>query len=212
MVFLYGRAQGKHGGKQHYTAQNRFFTPDAGSNGSHRDIGADGCNCGNQQAVGKAAALDSPVNLRIFGKSGSYRIVAHEPEGNGNQDEYQAPFYFRRHGGIGGLRFFHRTLCNIQITVDFLTFLTQWIFLYFPQKEQHCGNHYQRNDQENGEVIGLAGFRYQRGNQDQGNHAANRAHQVDDGIRLGAQRLGRNVGHQGNGRGTVAAHGNQRNA
>ena len=39
--------------KQHYTAQNRF-TPDAGSNGSHRDIGADGCNCGNQQAVGKA--------------------------------------------------------------------------------------------------------------------------------------------------------------
>lgn len=27
MVFLYGRAQGKHGGKQHYTAQNRFLRP-----------------------------------------------------------------------------------------------------------------------------------------------------------------------------------------
>ena len=74
----------------------------------------------------------------------------------------------------------------IEITVDFLTFLTQWIFLYFPQstKERQCGNHYQCNDQENGKVIGLSRFGYQRGNQDQGNHAANRTHQVDDGIRL----------------------------
>ena len=39
--------------------------------------------------------------------------------------------------------------------------------------------------------------------------AAHGAHQVDDGVALGAQGLGGDVGHEGHGRGAVGAHGNE---
>ena len=40
-------------------------------------------------------------------------------------------------------------------------------------------------------------------------HAAHRPHQVDDGVTLGAQGFGGDIGHQGHGGGTVGAHGDE---
>ena len=42
--------------------------------------------------------------------------------------------------------------------------------------------------------------------------AAHSAHKIDDGVTLGAQRLGGNIGHEGHGGGTVGAHGHQQQA
>ena len=58
------------------------------------------------------------------------------------------------------------------------------------------------------QALGL-GRGVQRRRHPQVEHAAHRAHEIDDGVGLGAQGLGRHVGHQGHRRRAVGAHGDE---
>ena len=78
-------------------------------------------------------------------------------------------------------------------------------------------DHDHRDDEEQRAVADVFhalrfGRRVQHGGQPQVQDAADRAHQVDDGVCAAAQRLGGDVGHQGHSRGAVGAHGHQQQA
>ncbi len=77
--------------------------------------------------------------------------------------------------------------------------------------EEHDGG----NDDEQRLVVDVVkplyfGIWIHDGGDNQVKDAAHRAHQVDDGVALGAQGLRGHVRHQGHGRGTVRSHGNQK--
>ena len=108
-------------------------------------------------------------------------------------------------------------LRQVVLGVLALVFLLLFYQLRLVDKEHDNGRCRRHNACHNGEQreeadIGLALYMVQEGGDQQIQDTAHRAHQIDDGVGLGAQRLGGDIRHQGHGRAAIGAHGNQQQA
>ena len=150
-----------------------------------------------------------PGFRRIDGEPGGDAVVADKPQGNGDQKEGQAPLHIRRQDlpglGDGG---------QVVLRVGFLVLFLLRYQLRLVDAEHDDGQRHKHDaahNSEQGQVgdIDIGGGLIQEGGDDQVNDAAQSAHQVDDGIGLGAQGLGGHVGHQCHGGRTVSTHGDK---
>ena len=151
-----------------------------------------------------------PGVLGIDGEPGGDTVVADEPQADGNQQEGQAP------ADIGwqllpGFR--DGIFLGVGILIAFL--LGCQLGLVDKQHENHHGSgHNAPYNEEQGEigdvVVALGGI--QEPGDQQVQNAAHSAHEIDDGVGLGAQGLGGDVRHQCHRRAAVGAHGHQQHS
>ena len=180
------------------------------------DIGYDGPHRGHHEAgIGAPDALPHHLG-HVGGEPGGHAVIPRVPQGDGGQQEDQAPLHRAgQHLAAAAV-----VLGQVPFRVLFLQRLVFQRQLRLPDGEQqhhHRHRHNARHNEEQGLVVHvLQSPGLFRGIEDhayaQVDHAAHRAHQVDDGVALGAQGLGGDVGHQGHRRGAVGAHGDEQQA
>ena len=186
-VHEHGRTFGAHeggggeGGGQHNDArQNGLFPAHPGGDEAHRQIGNDGCRLSDDQ--GQVIVLVEDI-AGVDGIFAGHGVVAKEPQHNGQQQEDQGFHLVHRQLPLagGGLLLIlqpqlHRLLLHLGSP------------LVLPHRQHE---HHQRRQHDGGNDGEIAGITHQ-GVADGGggeHHPAGGAHEVDDGIGLGAQRL-----------------------
>ena len=149
----------------------------------------------------------------VHGILGGDGVVAEEPQNDGQEKENQGLYLV--HGQLAaacGLLLLPSLLLNAQGHGLLLHFVGP---LLFPDGEHENHQRRQHDGRNDGEIAGVAhqgvadGGGGEHHAQSQHQNAAGRAHEVDDGVGLGAQRLQGHVGHQGHRRGPEHGHRNQ---
>jgi len=195
------------GGQHHNTAQNGLLPAESGGDGTGGQVRDDGSGLGQQH--GGVVVLVQNV-AGIDGILGGDGVVTEIPQGNGGQDQQQGTLLGTGKAalflGIGNFflnAVFNGVGCHLSSP------------LFFPDGTQEDGQGTQHNGCDDTVVDGIAhhGILNRGGGEDhaknQNQNSAGSAHQIDDGVCLGAQGLHGHIGHQGNGRGTEGCHGQQ---
>ena len=201
------------GGQQRTACQDGLPAADLRGHGADGDVGDDGPRRGHQEAAGGGAETLAHDLADVGGEPGGDAVVADVPEGDGGQEEAQAPLHGLGEDLVAG------AVILRQVPLGMLGFQRLILRgeLGLPDGQEQDG-HRRRHDgadhQEEGLIVDVDQvFHLIRGVEDGGDaeieHAAHGAHQVDDGVGPGAQGLGGDVRHQGHRRGAVGAHGNQ---
>ena len=206
-------AQSKADCQQDNAELDGLFAAYPGSNGANGNVGHYCAGSGHQQTGGRAAQTLTHDNADIGGKPGGNAVVACKPQGDGSQQEAQGALDLAGQHIVAGAVI----LCQIPLGVLGLqgaVFGAELGLFYGDEKHRDCHEHDGRDHDEQGLVIYMGktlslGVGVHDGCNDKVQQTANRAHQIDDGVALGAQGLGGNIGHQRHSGGAVCAHGNQ---
>ena len=149
----------------------------------------------------------------IYGILGGDGVVAEEPQDDGQKKENQGPYLV--HGQLAaafGLLLLLSFLLNAQGHGLLLHLIGP---LLLPDGEHEDHQRHQHDGGDDGEIAGVAhqgvadGGGGEHHAQGQHQNASGGAHQVDDGVGLGAQGLQGHVRHQGHRRGPEHGHGHQ---
>ena len=209
-------AAGKAGGKQDDAALDRALAADLRGDLADGDVRDDGARRGDEQA-GRCAAEALPHDgIDIRREPRRHAVIADEPERDGGQQEAEALF--------DGLRERLVAAAVVLRKVPFRVLLFKRLIfrreLRLPDREEEHGDGDEHNGRHNdkqrlivhmSQTGGLGvGIEHRRNAEIQ--NAADRAHQIDDGVRTRAQRLWRHVGHEGDGGSAVRSHGDEQQA
>ena len=153
-----------------------------------------------------------PGAAGVDGEPGGDTVIADEPQGDGGQQEAQAPFDI-----LGQSLAVFRDLGQIVFRVSVLVALLlryQLRLVHAEHDDRKGGQHNAPHDGEQGQVgnVHIRGCFVQKCGNNQVDDAAQGAHQVDDGVGLGTQGLWGDVGHQRHGGAAVSTHGGQQDS
>ena len=200
---------GKRTGEHHHAGQNSPLAAHLAGDEAHGQVGHDGRRLRDDEGQVIVLVQDVAGVDGVFAGDG---VIAEEPQDDGQQDEDQAPDLvggqLAAGGGVVGLGLLHQTGGH-----GLLLHLSGPLRLPDGEQEDHQRRQHQRRD--DAEVAGIAHEAVADGGggehhaQRQHQNAAGGAHEVDDGVGLGAQGLQGHVGHQGHGGGAEGGHGHQ---
>ena len=153
-----------------------------------------------------------PGAAGVDGEPGGDAVVADEPQGDGGQQEAKTPLDVLGQG-FAVLRDLGQVVLGVGVLIAPLL-RHQLGFVHAQQNDGKGGQHDAPHNGEQRQVgnVHIRGCFVQKCGNNQVNDAAQSAHQVDDGVGLGAQGLGGDVGHQRHGGAAVGTHGDQQNA
>ena len=153
-----------------------------------------------------------PCAARVDGEPCGDAVVADEPQGDGGQQEAKTPLDVLGQG-FAVLRDLGQVVLGVGVLIAPLL-RHQLGFVHAQQNDGKGGQHDAPHNGEQGQVgnVHIRGCFVQKCGNNQVNNAAQGAHQVDDGIGLGAQGLWGDVGHQRHGGAAVSTHGGQQDS
>ena len=193
------------------TAEYGFFTADLCCDDADGDIAYDGGGLRDYERVGKGTAGKPPVDVGIFGEAGRYGVIAHEPEEDRREYEPEGAPDLRGHGGPGIIVRF-----GLVRNAESLRFLLrepdETRLTYRCDEDQQAYEHEADYNGEERDIIRVGGIADEEGYCAEREDAAYGAHEIDDGVSLAAQRLGRYVRHKRDGGRTVDSHGDEQQA
>ncbi len=201
------------GRQQHHARHNGLLPPHPGGRDADGDVGDDGAHSGHHEA-GSGAADTLPHDLGdIGGEPGGHAVVARVPQGDGGQQEQEAPLH-RPGQHLAAAAVVLRQIPLRMLLLQGAVGRRQPGLPDGQQHDGHCRQHDEGDDDEQGLVVDVvqplgfgAWIEHRRHTQVQ--HAAHRAHEVDNGVGLAPQGLGGHVRHQRHRRGAVGAHGDE---
>ena len=196
------------GAHQKDAGQNHLLAAEPAGQEPDGQVADDSHAGGHHQAGGKTAPLHPPHLLRVPGEGGGDGVIGGKPQKHGRQQKQQAAQH--RTGQLFLFSCLDRLLLRLGPGLGGLP--GHPVLPDGEKKRHHRDDHDRRHRQEQGHVIGPARFGHEDADHHQRENAAQSAHQIDHGIGLAAQGLGRQVGHQGHGRRPVKAHGQQHRA
>ena len=198
------------GRKKNDAEHDGLFPPDFGSHDTDRDVGNDRA-CGADQETGRRSAEPLPHDdADISRKPGGDGVVADKPQYNGCKNESKGTFDFGRKHLVSG------TVILGKIPFGMLRFQRAGLFdqfrLLYGQEQNADSYEHQAGDRDEQRLIVdmIQSRRFRVRIHDSGNaevdDTADRAHQVDDRVRFGTERLGRDIRHQSDCRGAIGSH------
>ena len=167
------RAEGKR--QPRHAAENGLAPADALAQRRYRQIGADRCGLRDDQRVGKRAACKAPIGPCILGKRCRDRVIPHKPEEHRGQYQHQRPLFG---SGKTALRNVLRPLFLLGLILD-----RHSVFADGQRQDRHRNHHHDGRSGKHGGVVRIFGLGHHHGDEAQRHHAADRAHEVDDGVR-----------------------------